>query len=133
MKKYFVIDTNVLLHNPLAIHSFDEHNVILPIFVIEELDKFKGFSDKNGMHARLVLRDIDQLITKGALKKGASLKSTGNLTIDLGDEEEVPKLFTMDLTKMDNKILLVAYKYLKKKKMSFLSQKMLMLESKQRL
>ena len=111
MKKYFVIDTNVLLHNPLAIHSFDEHNVILPIFVIEELDKFKGFSDKNGMHARLVLRDIDQLI-----KKGASLKSKGNLTIDLGDEEEVPKLFTMDLTKMDNKILLVAYKYLKKKK-----------------
>lgn len=116
MKKYFVIDTNVLLHNPLAIHSFDEHNVILPIFVIEELDKFKGFSDKNGMHARLVLREIDQLITKGALKKGASLKSKGNLTIDLGDEEEVPKLFTMDLTKMDNKILLVAYKYLKKKK-----------------
>ena len=46
MIKNFVLDTNVLIHNPQAIYSFTDNNVIIPITVIEELDNFKTHSDK---------------------------------------------------------------------------------------
>ena len=41
MKKNFVLDTNVLLHDPRSLFSFDDNNVVIPIYVIEEVDKFK--------------------------------------------------------------------------------------------
>ena len=62
MEKNFVLDTNVLIHNPQSLYSFADNNVIIPITVIEELDRFKTSADKKGMHARQVLREIDSLI-----------------------------------------------------------------------
>jgi len=107
MVKNFVLDTNVLIHNPNAIYSFTDNNVIIPITVIEELDRFKSHSDKKGMHARQVLREIDSCIKKGALKKGAKIKNGGTLKIHLGyTSKNIPN---MDLSLNDNKILNVAY------------------------
>ncbi len=59
MNKYFILDTNVLIHNPESLYSFTDNTVIIPITVVEELDRFKSNSDKKGMHARHALREID--------------------------------------------------------------------------
>lgn len=111
-KKCFVLDTNVLLHNPHCIHSFADNTVIIPVTVIEELDRFKANSDKKGMHAREVLREIDGLIKKGALKKGAKMNNGGTLMIAFSPRDA--KLPDMDSQLTDNKILAVAL-YLQKR------------------
>ncbi|MGE4169242.1 MAG: PhoH family protein [Candidatus Margulisiibacteriota bacterium] len=108
--KFFVLDTNVLIHNPAALYSFSEHTVVLPITVIEELDKFKTASDKKGMHARQVMREIDGLVRKGALKEGAKIKTGGKLRIALCPEKSV--LSSLDLSVNDNKILNCALSFL---------------------
>lgn len=109
MPKYFVLDTNVLLHNPSAILSFADNTVVIPITVIEELDRFKSSADKKGMHARQVLRDIDCLIKKGALDKGAKMENGGRLRIGfVPRDSELPP--DMDAKLEDNKILSVALK-----------------------
>jgi PhoH-like ATPase len=110
MTKYFVLDTNVLLHNPASIFSFTDNTVVIPINVIEELDHFKSSSDKNGMHARQVLREIDALIKKGALDRGAKLDNGGRLRIGFVPRDT--KLPTdMDRSIADNKILSVALEF----------------------
>jgi len=109
MEKNFVLDTNVLIHNPQAIYSFADNRVIIPITVIEELDHFKSSADKKGMHARQVLREIDGLIKKGALRKGAKMSNGGTLMIAFGPKDiELPP--DMDASLEDNKILAVAWK-----------------------
>jgi PhoH-like ATPase len=110
--KYFILDTNVLLHNPGALYSFADNTVVIPITVIEELDNFKSSSDKKGMHARQVLREIDALIKKGALEKGARLENGGRLRIGfLPGEYLLPS--DMDRNLADNKILSVALDFQK--------------------
>ncbi|MFC1770913.1 PhoH family protein [Candidatus Margulisiibacteriota bacterium] len=105
--KYFILDTNVLLHNPQAIYSFADNTVVIPITVIEELDTFKTSPDKKGMHARTILREIDALIKKGALEKGATMKNEGRLLIHvLANISD--KLKNLDSSVHDNKILSVA-------------------------
>jgi len=54
MKKNYVLDTNVLLHDPHAIHKFEDNDLILPIYVIEEIDQFKRDSNERGRNARAV-------------------------------------------------------------------------------
>ena len=118
MVNNFVVDTNVLLHNPQAIYSFADNNIIIPITVIEELDKFKSSTDRKGMHARQVLREIDSCIKKGALNKGAKIKSGGSLKIDLGIQEKLQHLPNgMNLAANDNKILSCAYELQKRGKL----------------
>jgi len=106
MKKNFVLDTNVLIHNPQALLSFADNNVVLPVTVIEELDHFKISPDKKGMHARQVLREIDDLIKKGALDKGAKMSNGGTLIIAFGPKDQMPDV---DFALADNKILSVAW------------------------
>ena len=61
MHKFFVLDTNVLLHSQSAITSFADNTVVLPMTVIEELDRFKTKSDELGRNARAVIRYIDRV------------------------------------------------------------------------
>lgn len=61
MQKFFVIDTNVLLHTNTALQSFTDNIVVLPMTVIEELDRFKTKSDELGRNARAVIRYIDRV------------------------------------------------------------------------
>ena len=54
MKKNYVLDTNVLLHDPRAIFKFEDNDVVVPIFVIEEVDQFKREGTERGRNARTV-------------------------------------------------------------------------------
>ncbi|MBL8993658.1 MAG: PhoH family protein, partial [Spirochaetia bacterium] len=112
MSKVFVLDTNVLIHNPMAIYSFGDNTVVIPITVIEELDGFKHLSDKKGMNSRHSLREIDTLVRKGALKEGARMKNKGILIIFYVETPvDIPNL---DMSSNDNKILAAAWEWQKK-------------------
>src|SRR4051795_13244300 len=75
--KHFVLDTNVLLHNPNALFMFGDNEVIIPFDVIEELDKFKTGTDDLGRNARTVIRHLDRLRKLGNLSDGVAVEQTG--------------------------------------------------------
>jgi len=108
--KYFVLDTNVLLHNPESISSFDDNYVILPMTVIEELDNFKRHNDELGRSARQVIRQLDQLRSMGSLKDGVPMQNGGILSI-IVEKKDMPGTF-MDMSVPDNRILAVAHSLL---------------------
>ena len=68
--KHFVLDTNVLLHNPDALFMFKTNEVVIPFDVVEELDKFKTSNDDLGRNARAVIRHLDALRNSGNLRDG---------------------------------------------------------------
>ena len=107
MKKYFVLDTNVLLHNSEAVTSFADNCVVLPMTVIEELDRFKSHGDELGRNARRVVRQLDALRGNGSLSQGVAMENGGTLMIVL--ETSKDKLGSMDMSVPDNRILSVAY------------------------
>lgn len=76
-RKYFVVDTNVLLHNPNAIFLFADNEIIVPFDVIEELDRFKTQTDDLGRNARSVIRHLDRFRESGSLAEGVDIPETG--------------------------------------------------------
>ncbi len=119
--KFFVLDTNVLLHNAEALSSFGDNSVVLPMTVIEELDKFKSRSDELGRNARRVVRELDSLRQKGHLDEGVEMENGGKVMIVL--EHETSKHPSLNLAVPDNRILAVAYTLLcQKKKVIFVSK-----------
>ncbi|MBI3039236.1 PhoH family protein [bacterium] len=112
MKKTFVLDTNVLLHSHSSIFSFKDNEVVIPLGVIEELDRFKGGSDERGREARSVSRALDNLREKGRLFEGVKLDAGGSIQILIDSEIEIP--YGFDKEKVDNRILACAL-FLKKK------------------
>jgi PhoH-like ATPase len=82
MKKVYVLDTNVLIQSPSAIYSFEENNVILPIAVLEELDKLKNDDGERGENAREAIRILEKLRQTGSLFEGLLLKSGGMIKIE---------------------------------------------------
>ena len=108
MKKTFVVDTNVILHSHQALFSFQEHDVVVPLGVIEELDRFKGFNDERGREARQASRELDRLRERGTLARGVPLDSGGTLQIMIDSEIEIPHGFGLDSHKVDNRILACA-------------------------
>jgi PhoH-like ATPase len=86
-KKLFIIDTNVLLHDYLCIYNFEENDVIIPIVVLEELDKFKRGNDLINFHAREFTRELDKLSGDLLLTANISLgEGRGNLHIETGKD-----------------------------------------------
>lgn len=81
MRKNFVFDTNVLLHDPKALHRFKDNNVIIPIFVIEEIDTFKRGLNELGRNAREVSRLLDRYRSLGNLGQGVALENGGTLRV----------------------------------------------------
>jgi PhoH-like ATPase len=106
VRKYFVLDTNVLLHNAESLTAFDDNYVILPMTVIEELDSFKRHNDELGRSARHVIREIDKLRSQGSLKDGVTMANSGILQIVV-EHKEMPGL-CIDMSVSDNRILAVA-------------------------
>jgi len=107
MKKTFVIDTNVLLHNCDSIEAFKDNIVVIPMAVIEELDRFKKESNELGRNARHVIRRIDDLRSAGNLRDGVPLANGGELRI-----LTTPRVIDrkdLDIELPDNRILLMAY------------------------
>jgi PhoH-like ATPase len=112
MKKTFILDTNVLLHDPNSILQFKDNDVIIPMVVVEELDNFKTAADERGKNARMVSRFLDELRTKGKLGQGVKLDNGGTLKVEFPKENLMPSGFTFH--KADNEILNTAYFYHKK-------------------
>jgi PhoH-like ATPase len=83
--KNYILDTNVLLHDPSSVLAFKGNNVLIPIEVIEEIDRFKRESSELGQNARTVSRMLDGLRQKGRLNKGVKLDNGGNLRIIFHD------------------------------------------------
>jgi len=79
--KNYVLDTNVLLHDPNSLLSFQNNNVLIPIEVIEEIDRFKRESTELGQNARTVSRTLDGLRGQGSLSEGVQLATGGRLRI----------------------------------------------------
>lgn len=122
MKKQFVLDTNVLLHNSSSIFDFDDNDVVLPIEVIEELDRFKRLPDEKGRNARQIIRALDELRTKGSLGDGVELEDGGMLRV-LVQDTSTENIEGLANDIMDNRILRAAY-FLSKngKKVIFVSK-----------
>ncbi len=104
--KYFVLDTNVLLHNADSLTSFADNFVVLPMTVIEELDKFKRHNDELGRNARHVIRQLDKLRVTGSLKDGVAMENGGTLKITV-ERRDMPGAL-LDMSVADNRILAVA-------------------------
>ncbi len=107
MKKIFVLDTNVLLNEPRAIFTFAEHDVIIPLAVVEEIDNLKTKSSDLGYNARETSRLLEEQRSKGKLNQGVKLANGGILRIVInGNDLEIPK--ELSSSKMDNRILATA-------------------------
>ncbi len=106
MRKNFVLDTNVLLHDAGCLHAFEDNVVNIPIYVIEELDTFKRNQTELGRNARTVAREIDKYRMRGSLEDGVPLEGGGLLRVHV-KRGEMPEGFSVTHS-MDNAILAVA-------------------------
>ena len=90
-RKLFVIDTNVLLYDKASIHSFPGNDVIIPIVVLDELDRFKDKTGVIGESARYVNRFLDELRTQGDLHKGVRLEDNNQtIRVELDGFDNIP-------------------------------------------
>lgn len=111
MTKIFVLDTNVLLHDPQAIFAFEENEVVIPAVVLEEIDSKKRLADELGRNARSISRLLDGLRETGRLHEGIKLSNGGLLKVELNHRSfmRVQEMFG-DMSN-DNRILAVALNY----------------------
>ena len=86
--KTFVVDTNVLLHNPNALFMFGDNDVVIPFDVLEELDKFKVSTDDLGRNARSAIRHLDHLREQGNLAEGVRVERTGGRVRVILEEDQ---------------------------------------------
>ncbi|HUX59630.1 MAG TPA: PhoH family protein [Bacteroidales bacterium] len=108
-KKLFIIDTNVLLHDYKCIYNFEENDIIIPIVVLEELDKFKRGNDLINFHAREFTRELDKLSGDMLLTANIPLgDNLGNMHIETGKDfsEKVNQSFPERTA--DHRILAIA-------------------------
>ena len=108
MKKNYILDTNVLLHDPNSLLSFEEHNVLLPIEVIEEIDRFKRESTELGQNARSVSRMLDGFRGAGRLSEGVTLPNGGRLRILFQSPAAKNGHSMFNTDSVDNRILSLA-------------------------
>ena len=81
MRKTFVLDTNVLLHDPAALTRFQDNDVVVPIEVVEEIDRFKRDPSEKGRNARQISRLLDQLRQRGNLAEGVTIDPASGGTL----------------------------------------------------
>ncbi len=105
-RKNFVLDTNVLLHDPMAIRAFADNHVVIPIYVLEEIDSFKKDQSDLGRNAREVSRQLDDARRLGRLSEGVPIGEGGVLRVAIGARALPDPLRTSQIA--DNYILGVA-------------------------
>ncbi|MBI4745326.1 MAG: PhoH family protein [Deltaproteobacteria bacterium] len=108
MKKYFVLDTNVLLHDVNSLFAFQDNDVVIPIIAIEELDRFKKDLNEIGRNARQVSRILDKFRAEGPLFKGIGLENGGTLRVFIQSSKSNSLPPELIFNKADNQILSVA-------------------------
>ena len=115
MKKNFVLDTNVILHDYNCLRNFEENDIYLPIVVLEELDKFKKGNEQINFNAREFVRQIDELTDDDLFKQGASLgQGMGRLFVITGSVKSDRVRDSFPEHKPDHEILAVV-DYVEKK------------------
>jgi len=105
-KKTFIVDTSVLLYDKEAIHSFGDNEVIIPLVVLDELDRFKDKKGLIGENARYINRYLDDLRSKGNLHQGVTLDSGQTIKVELLGFDKVP--VGLDPSTGDNKMISLA-------------------------
>ncbi len=108
MIKNYILDTNVIIHDPGCFYNFEDNNVILPIVAIEELDSIKNREGMVGYHARMAARELNNLRSKGNLAEGIQTENGGTIRIELDhmDMSCIPQ--GIDTQKNDTRILAMA-------------------------
>lgn len=110
MIKKYILDTNILINDSDAIFNFEDNEVILPLVVLEELDKLKTNPGSAGASARKVLKNLDKLRESGSLIKGVEVGKGGILKIDTKHTHVNPEIpSSLDRNSADNHIISVAY------------------------
>ena len=105
MRKTFILDTNILIHDPYCIYNFRGNDVILPIYVIEEIDKLKR-NQNTAIQARLASRVLDEIRKEGSLFKGVELKNDIFFRVEIkNDMKLLPEVLKKDV--VDNNIISV--------------------------
>jgi PhoH-like ATPase len=109
-KKTFVLDTNVILHDSACIHQFQEHDIVVPISVIEELDHFKKGNESVNFHAREFVRTLDSLTGDKLFNGGLPIgQNRGKISIKLEKEIHPDLNLILAKGKPDHQILNIAY------------------------
>jgi len=102
MAKTYILDTNVLLHDPKSIFAFQDNEVVIPLAVVEEIDTQKKRQDEIGRNARSVSRILDQLRSLGKLSKGVPLHQGGRLRVEVNHQEAIDFPKGLDPERYDN-------------------------------
>jgi PhoH-like ATPase len=113
--KTFILDTNVILHDPSCIHQFQENNIVIPLAAIEEIDHFKRGSQVINLNAREFARTLDSLTGNSIFNGGVPLgpgKGVVQVAIAKGLNAEIREIFNEDNS--DHRILSIAYDLHKK-------------------
>jgi PhoH-like ATPase len=108
--KTFVLDTNVILHDSSCIYQFKDHDIVVPIYVLEELDRFKKGNETLNFHAREFVRALDNLSGDQLFDEGVRIgPNRSKIIIKLGKamHEDLSLAFSSDM--VDHKILNIAY------------------------
>ncbi|MBD3344222.1 MAG: AAA family ATPase [Chitinivibrionales bacterium] len=105
--KNYILDTTVLLYDSQALFAFDDNNVIVPINVIEDIDRFKKELTETGTNARQTSRYLDEFRREGSLATGVRMRNGGMVSVKIGTEEIINRL-PLDLRHTRNNILAIA-------------------------
>ena len=110
-RKTFVIDTNVLLHDPDALLTFGDNDVVVPLAVLEELATMKRFRDERAKNSRAVLHYFDSLKDRGEgdLHRGVVLENGGKIRIQLEIKTHYSPNFAVSMSSNSYHILMAAY------------------------
>jgi len=111
LKKIFIIDTNVLLHDPHSVFKFQDNDVVIPLIAIEEMDNQKRRQDEVGRNARRVAKLIDELRHRGKIFEGVRLDNGGTLKVEMNHQKVSQLSGALEQFKADNRILCVALAY----------------------
>ncbi|MBC8045900.1 MAG: PhoH family protein [Fimbriimonadaceae bacterium] len=106
-KKIFILDTSVILHDHNSVNNFEEHDVVIPITVLEELDNFKKGNETINYEAREFIRFLDQKSQQGTLQdwKPINGRSTGNMVVMMYEHNGLNAEEIFGEEKPDHKIL----------------------------
>ncbi len=108
MKKNYILDTNVLVHDPYCLEKFEDNVVLIPLIVLEEIDNLKKSHGSIGRHTREIARKLDKLREKGSLAEGVEINHGGFLKVIMIPDDNLDIPLGFDDKKADNMIIATA-------------------------
>ena len=106
MSKIYILDTNVLLHDPRSLFAFKDNEIVIPLVVLDELDKKKSGHDEVAKHARMAIRLLDKMRSSGHIHQGVPTNGGGLIRVELNYRDHCPP--DLDPTRIDNRLIGVA-------------------------